>query len=769
MGWLSTSQARVMTEDQRLDYLTRTVLGEAVGEGPTGMLVVAQVIANRSSDGRWPADPVAVAGQAWQFTTNAPGGKGNQKMVDNYPPSSREYQQAQRIVKAAVIDRSLPDIVGGATHYHTIQMGWPATWPKTIQRYGHLDIGNHRVYPEHPVPPGEIPYVVATFLDVVPPKPTRVAPTPATPQLGRLARAVPPASMPKGVNLQRELNRVAAERRRDIQQSIRKSRVLAFNNADPFEIGPSATRLNLGKKAETAPQRATGTIGSTARTFALMKTPTGMDAPGMTLVRTTVKPPVRQATPWTAAQLDDAAKRAAADASIGLGQMVMTGNPNRAGAVVDWLYPVVVEGRGEANQAGKGPRPTKDVVQTSVDRGKAAASPDLQAAAEAAARKARGEPEPRRAIPQSQIERNPKDIFELSIDRAKRAQPTLLGNLLTGHARPVPQSQIERAPSGVGKPPKTRVVEAVRVRVPGQSQIERSKPNVIDESFRRVENVKAPGAMLAADQAARAARTAMERTTPGQSTIERSKPIVVTSRGAARVVPQSQIERAPQAGVIRNAASPLTSQISTRRLTEAMAPAAPSRGVPVSTSKLNINRPNAVVEQRRIDPIGALPPFKDLATIGGEPFLPAKPAAPKKPAPPPASLRDRDLARGNQPPADVRPKATLVAPVPLAANARPVPRVAPVPADLSLRPRVGTLVDASGRPVLAATRRAAPEQPRLTSAQDYDRKNATAEARARAGGKYTGNDASVTGTGSGPGGSLRPGDRSYNPDTNMWE
>jgi hypothetical protein len=697
--------ARNLSEEERMDFLVRTVLGEAVSEGPTGMMVVAQVIANRTTDARWPADPVAVAGQPWQFTTNSPGKGGNQDMVDQYGPETIEYRQAKQIVQAAIFDRSVPDLTGNAKHYHTIEMGWPATWPASVKKHGHMDIGAHRVYPDHPVPPGSIPNVAnvmarfdgtaieaaerlasggpleikditaasnfnfgemvnpnglvihhtggrgtvegvlqtyrernfpAHFIidrdgtvyralpetsrgqhirpsqrrefsdmsnlntwgveiiarddgDVLPAQATaaialtqylnkgygmptnrvvghgyinshkqstegqstllamRAAglpvadyvmdlavgtalaindpftaaktrtmmtlPTPVSERAKAQAGVRMPIEMPGDLRLQREVNRVATERRNKIYSDIRKSRVLAFNNVDPFEGGASGARITL------KPQKASGSLASSARTFALQTEPVGIDAPGLTLTRTMIKPPVKQTTPWGPRETVAAAV-AAADAEAGRNQLVMTGNPNIPGSVVDWLYPRIPEGQGEANQEGKGPRARVDAATASVGRGTAAAEPGMRAVAELAAREARKpgqsviervapkreeaveigqsiiERNPRvvvskgvaRVVPQSQIERNPPDLFAVTTQRAADEQRPALATSLAAKiaARSVDMLALERSERSAQrltapKPTGTQLrygdmTKPGAVVAPPQSQIERNPP-----------------------------------------------------------------------------------------------------------------------------------------------------------------------------------------------------------------------------------------------------------------------------------------------------
>jgi hypothetical protein len=474
MGWLTRAQVARMNEAERMRYLTRTVLGEAVGEGYLGMVAVAQVINNRSMDGRFPSDPVAVAGQPWQFSTNSPSEGGNQSMVDRYGPDSREYRMAEDAVRAAIIDRTAPDITGQSVQYHTISMGWPSTWPTSIKRHGFIDIGGHRFYPTHPVPPGELLGRIAA-LEYDP----DVA---VATELSVRARVEPsmPTAMPLGMRAQRA---AAAAQQAAAAATMQRARVAAFQAAvDPFEVAmPSPSSLVA---AATTPRRATGTAGMTARTFALQQEQVaGMDRPGLTLISPPRRPRAVTTAPWGVRE-SVAAAVAANDAAAGRGQLVMTGNPNVAGAVVDWLYPRVAEGQGEANQEGKGPRTHADIF--------AATSARTQQAQDAA-------------------------LSTALADRARR------------ESRPdVPQSQIERS--------------APRMDIP-QSQIERRPVNIVDESQRRAVEAQRPGAMLAADQAARQARSTQQ---PGQSQIERTPPRVVVSNGRASISTTTNTDRVIQ-------------------------------------------------------------------------------------------------------------------------------------------------------------------------------------------------------------------------------
>lgn len=726
MGWLSSAQAQALTEEQRLDYLTRTVLGEAVGEGYIGMVVVAQVIHNRTQDGRFPSDPVAVAGQKWQFTTHAGTRDGNQDMVrKNYGPGTREYRMAQAAVRAAIYEKSIPDITGNALHYHTIEMGYPASWPSSVKKHGFIDIGRHRVYPTHPVPPGEVPQKIAALQYVD----TGVG-TMLSVYDERGIKPIRPATMSGALALQRAVNN-AAQQKANAPATIRRNRTLAFENTiDPFETRRPANtdpiinrpipamresmRRELEARLAAQKPKATGTVDTTARTFALQAGGVGMDAPGLTLVSSVAKakPKAVASTPWGVRETV-AANVAAAAASSGKGQIVMTGNPNIAGSVVDWLYPQIPEGQGEANQAGKGPRLRPDVANASVAAGQAAAASNMGAvaAAAAAAEKARRRPG------QSTIERNPPS-------------------------------------SGVGQPPRTRTVQTKPVKVPGQSTIERNPPrprpvvvvsngsasvvpdsassNIMQSTFAAAAAANKPdlamslaaavaakpkpipglvqttGGIAGTVQLPRDVRPDIPSTkpTPGQSTIERNPP---KPKKPQVNIPQSTIERnppkpKPTVNVPQPSGSIVPNKNEERLVTpidlEYTPPAPkPQKLPPIAPPKS--------------DPIGLMPKFSDLNGL----MMPAAQTQ-KKTAPTPASVKDRELARKNPlfgnpaAPASAvplpKPRPTTSATV-AAASAVPLPRPRPT-TDIALagpapypRPATERPRPPSNRPALEIT------------------------------------------------------------------
>ncbi len=104
-----------MTPYQR-EIIIRTIMGEALNEGPEGWTAVGHVIKNRSSDPRWPQDPASVALQPKQFSAWNEGHGGND-LVRKYGPDTPVFQEIGGVVDQVWSDQ-VPDPTGGATHYY---------------------------------------------------------------------------------------------------------------------------------------------------------------------------------------------------------------------------------------------------------------------------------------------------------------------------------------------------------------------------------------------------------------------------------------------------------------------------------------------------------------------------------------------------------------------------------------------------------------------------------------------------------------------------
>ena len=103
--------------DRDVDIATRTLLGEAGGEGWDGMAAVAHVLRNRTMDGRWGSSVADTALQPQQFSTWNSGAGGNNG-ASGADPNSEAYKRAAGIVRE-VFDGQIPDMTEGATHYYS--------------------------------------------------------------------------------------------------------------------------------------------------------------------------------------------------------------------------------------------------------------------------------------------------------------------------------------------------------------------------------------------------------------------------------------------------------------------------------------------------------------------------------------------------------------------------------------------------------------------------------------------------------------------------
>ncbi|OKH89136.1 cell wall hydrolase [Thalassospira sp. TSL5-1] len=131
---------------QPVDILARTLYGEARGEELAGIEAVAAVIVNRVAFAKarggywWGNDIVSVCLKKGQFSCWNAGDPNREKLlrVNDRDPA---FRLCRRVARRALEGR-LPDLVQGATHYHTAQSDpW---WAR-----GHVplcDIGNHVFY-----------------------------------------------------------------------------------------------------------------------------------------------------------------------------------------------------------------------------------------------------------------------------------------------------------------------------------------------------------------------------------------------------------------------------------------------------------------------------------------------------------------------------------------------------------------------------------------------------------------------------------------------
>ena len=126
--------------DPALDYMARTMVREAAGEGPEGMRAVGHVIANRLAAGRYGKDIPSIVTAPKQFSpwnAEARGTRADPRLVD---PSSSSYQTALGLARDIQGGKS-EDPTAGATHFYNPDLASPK-WGAGMQNA--LDIGHHR-------------------------------------------------------------------------------------------------------------------------------------------------------------------------------------------------------------------------------------------------------------------------------------------------------------------------------------------------------------------------------------------------------------------------------------------------------------------------------------------------------------------------------------------------------------------------------------------------------------------------------------------------
>lgn len=108
-----------------LDILTRTVYGEARGEGQAGWTAVAWVIRNRAANPSWWGRSIStVCLDSMQFDCWMPSDP-NYSKIKALPATDVLYRQIQGVC-IGVLNGTMPDQTGCADHYEVI--GTNAAW-----------------------------------------------------------------------------------------------------------------------------------------------------------------------------------------------------------------------------------------------------------------------------------------------------------------------------------------------------------------------------------------------------------------------------------------------------------------------------------------------------------------------------------------------------------------------------------------------------------------------------------------------------------------
>ncbi len=136
---------------QEIDTLSRTMWGEARGEGSRGLQAVGHVVLNRvarakndSAHGWWGTTIIAVCRKPYQFSCWNGHDPSREKLL-NVTFKNPEFRLARAIAIRLLDDPNVYDITRGATHYHRFDIHpyWAKGHAATIRIGAHIfyDLG----------------------------------------------------------------------------------------------------------------------------------------------------------------------------------------------------------------------------------------------------------------------------------------------------------------------------------------------------------------------------------------------------------------------------------------------------------------------------------------------------------------------------------------------------------------------------------------------------------------------------------------------------
>ena len=120
---------------------TRTLWGEARGEGRQGLEAVAHVLLNRLETKRWGTSLASVCLAPWQFSCWNVQDQANRPAMLALPDGDPDLEPCQAALNAAI--QATTDPTNGATHYFATYIAPPAWVLGSVHT---ADIGRHRFY-----------------------------------------------------------------------------------------------------------------------------------------------------------------------------------------------------------------------------------------------------------------------------------------------------------------------------------------------------------------------------------------------------------------------------------------------------------------------------------------------------------------------------------------------------------------------------------------------------------------------------------------------
>lgn len=139
MNGIATGAIPFTADD--LDRLVRTADGEARNQGDDGLAAVCwvartratwdELTANHPEHEWWGTSIAACCAHPYQFSCWL--GGADTAHIEHLAPDSAEYLRVRNIA-VGVLDGSIPDPTGGATHYKVA--GTKASWDAAVERLG---------------------------------------------------------------------------------------------------------------------------------------------------------------------------------------------------------------------------------------------------------------------------------------------------------------------------------------------------------------------------------------------------------------------------------------------------------------------------------------------------------------------------------------------------------------------------------------------------------------------------------------------------------